>query len=102
MLMFGESDADNAGCAQGLGFLLHAGHGEFAGVVEGLGELRQLEVAPHPPAHRVEAGDAVDAAAEDEADRSCAGAPERPEILSGEVAGKGPSVCGTVPVFAVM
>src|SRR3984957_18479971 len=93
-----QGDADDALGADLLRRALHALHRQLACVVEGLGEVGELDVAPglrHRLQHAA-VGDVVDAAAHDHADGAMPGAQEGPEVLAGEVAGEGTTVGGTV------
>ena len=81
---------DDALGVQRLGLGLHPAHRQLAGVVERLGELRQLDVLPDV-AHRLPeplVGDVVDAGAHHHAERRVAGLDQRPEVLAGQVGGE--------------
>ncbi|HEY6491904.1 MAG TPA: hypothetical protein VIZ43_01420 [Trebonia sp.] len=88
--MLPELYADDALGVQFLGLRLHAGHGQLAGVVQGLGELLDLDVAAEVTEDRAHAlvRDVVDAGAHDHAERGVAGPDERPEVLAGQVRGE--------------
>ncbi len=84
----------HAGDAVGLrggGFVLHALHCQFAGVVHGLGELRQLHVVAQiaERAQRTLVGDVIDARAHDHFHRPVARLEQHPEILPRQVGGEG-------------
>src|SRR3954447_7280430 len=76
MVVLAQLDADDAFGLELLSFGLHTAHGELAGVVEGLGEVRQLDVATDLAEGLQHAAmrDVIDAGAYDHADRPMAGA----------------------------
>ena len=77
---------------------LHPLHRELAGVVQRLGEVRELDVAPglRDRLQRPAATDVVHAAAHHHPDRAVTGAQQRPELLTGEIALERPAVRGPV------
>ncbi len=87
VVALGELDADDALGLERLALGLHALHGQLARVVERLGEVLHLGVAPDALQPRAQAlvGDVVDAGAHDHPDRPVAGREQRVEVLAGEI-----------------
>jgi hypothetical protein len=79
-----EFHADNPLGLELLGLSLHPLHRELTRVIQSLGEVRQLNIAPSlsEGAQRASATDVVDAAAHDHPDRTVPGAQQHPEVLA--------------------
>src|SRR5712692_3769894 len=83
--------ADDSLSLQADRFNLHALHRQFAGIVQGLGVVGHLDVAPDlvEPLPETLMRDVVYAVAHDHAYRSIACTQQSPEILAGEVRSEG-------------
>ena len=73
-----QTDADDAVRADAVGFFLHAGHREFAGVVHRLGQRFQFLALVQ---RRLLPADMVDAGADDQAERVIAGFFDEQELV---------------------
>src|ERR1700722_7505630 len=85
-----ELDADDALGVEFLCLVLYTGHRQLTGVVEGLGELLELDVASDVADDRAHplVGDVVDARPHDQAQGRVARPDQRPEVLAGQVGGE--------------
>ena len=94
VVLDGEMNADDSGCAVALGFALHARHRQLARLVVALRPLRHLGVAAHLPQglHKALRGNVKDAVAHDERHRRVTRSKQGRQVLSGQVAGEGLTV----------
>ena len=86
-----EAHADDASRVELAGLVLHAGHGQLPGLVEGLGEVGKLHVLADRTQRLGELamGDVVHAGPHHQALGHVARLHERPEVLAREIGGEG-------------
>src|SRR5438094_1359405 len=91
-----DRHADDALGPELAGLLLHAAHGELAGLVDGLGEVGHLDVLAHvvEPGTEPLISDVVDAGPHHQRERPVTGLDQGPEVVPGQVRSERPAACG--------